>query len=130
MIAIDTNALLRLVLEDPPAHADAVHALLLENRVLIPLTVMLEAEWALRSGYKFGKVEVLDALEQLAALPQVVVEHSSRVDVALAWSREGMDFADALHLAGADGCDALATLDRALSRKAKSLGVPPVRLLA
>ena len=129
MIALDTNALIRLVIEHPTEQAEAVHALLMRSEVFIPLTVTLEAEWALRSRYAFAKAEVLDALDEVAALPQVTVEHAPRVTAALAWARGGMDFADALHLAASEGCEALATFDRKLAQRADQLNAGKVELL-
>ena len=45
---------------------------------------------------------------------------------ALAWSRDGMDFADALHLAAAP--DGFRTFDKRLVRRAAALGLAHVDL--
>ena len=62
-------------------------------------------------------------LTEVQGLPTVRVESPARVAHALAWFDQGMDFADALHLAAcADGGE-FATFDRTLvtaARKAKA----------
>jgi len=44
---------------------------------------------------------------------------------ALEWHRQGMDFADALHLARSEGCGALISFDRQLALVAGQLNVQP-----
>ncbi len=44
---------------------------------------------------------------------------------ALAWHRQDLDFADALHLMRSEGCACFATLDRALAMAATALDLRP-----
>ena len=44
---------------------------------------------------------------------------------ALEWHRQGMDFADALHLARSEGCGALISFDRRLVLLAGQLNLQP-----
>ena len=41
----------------------------------------------------------------------------------------GLDFADSLHLARAEGCDAFATFDNRFAKAAKALGEAKVRVV-
>jgi predicted nucleic acid-binding protein len=52
-------------------------------------------------------------------LPQVSVEDSATIIGALGWLRQGLDFADALHLASSRMSERFVTFDRALVRRAK-----------
>jgi predicted nucleic acid-binding protein len=45
---------------------------------------------------------------------------------ALDGTDAGMDFADALHLAGSSHCEAFASFDRKLAKASKRLGALPV----
>ena len=45
---------------------------------------------------------------------------------ALDWMSEGMDFADALHLAKAGHCDVFLSFDRKLAKRAKGRAPIPV----
>jgi predicted nucleic-acid-binding protein len=56
----------------------------------------------------------------------VSLEEPAEVAQALDWMAEGMDFADALHLARSGHCSAFITFDRKLAKSAKGIGAIPV----
>lgn len=89
--------------------------------------MFLETEWVLRSGYGFAPVDVVSALTAVAGLPGVTVEEPALLALALEWTGEGMDFADALHLAKAAGCDAFLSFDRKLAKVAAGCSSVSVR---
>jgi hypothetical protein len=60
-------------------------------------------------------------------LPRVFAQDPEAAGAALDWAEQGMDFADALHLASAAGCVAFASFDRGLEQMAAKLGAPVVR---
>lgn len=122
MLAVDTNVLVRFITRDNPAQACKAHRLVENNDIFVPLTVLLETEWVLRKLYGFGREAVLAALGSFAGLPQVTIEAPSRIARALQWAGQGMDFADALHLTAAEGCEAFASFDRRFARAANALG--------
>jgi predicted nucleic acid-binding protein len=66
-------------------------------------------------------------LRAFAGLPHVTVEDAGEVAQALDWMQAGIDFADALHLAKARGCDAFVSFDQDLARAANRLGTVKVR---
>ena len=47
------------------------------------------------------------------------------VELELEWQRQGMDFADALHLARSEGCSAMISFDRHLALIAGQLNLQP-----
>lgn len=126
MRAIDTNVIIRLLTADNPVQAEAAHRIIQEGDVFVSVTVLLEAEWVLRAGYGFGASDVASALRGLAGLVQVTIEDAAAVAMALNWMTEGMDFADALHLARSEHCSAFVTFDRRLAGRAKGLTHTPV----
>ena len=128
MIVFDTNLLVRLATNDVPADRQVVVALLEGNDVFISKTVLLETEWVLRSRYDYSGPQVMNFLDYLAALPSVLLEDEATVFMAMESVRQGLDFADALHLASAGG-EPFYTLDRVLHRKAKRLSGVRVELL-
>ena len=128
MIAFDTNLLVRLLTNDDENQAARVAAVLDERTAFIPLSVLLETEWVLRSVYELTPAAVVSAFRTLLGLASVQAEATSRAMHALAWYEQGFDFADALHLATAVevGADALATFDgkfRRLAAKHSALDV-------
>ena len=127
MIAVDTNVVVRFLARDDPAQAPRAKALLETGRVFVLRTVVLETEWVLRTGYGFDRDAIADGIAKLLGLPGVEVEEASEVAQALIWFGQGLDFADALHLASSGRAEAFATFDRALRRKARGVaGTVPV----
>ena len=126
MRAVDTNVVVRYLTGDDARQAARARALIDGVATFIPRTVMLEAEWVLRSLYELPAGRVVAALRALAGLPTVTVEDAALVARALRWADSGADFANALHLASAAGCDGLATFDKRFAKSAARLGGVPV----
>jgi predicted nucleic-acid-binding protein len=121
VIAVDTNVVVRYLVEDDPVQTDRAEAVLRGGAVLVPTTVLLETVWVLRSSYRFDRAAVVDGISKLLGLPGVQAEDSATVGQALDWYAEGFDFADALHLAASGRAQAFATFDRALRRRARAV---------
>lgn len=126
MIAIDTNIVVRLLTRDDEAQWARAHALVRDNEVFVASTVVLEADWVLRSVHRYARQEIVRALEMFSRLPRVRFQEPERVAAALQMAGEGVDLADALHLAAADGCEAFVTFDGRFARLAAGAR-PPVR---
>ena len=54
-------------------------------------------------------------------MPNVYLTNSTLVERALLWHENGLDFADAFHLAQSQDCDEFYTFDEKLIKKAKWL---------
>jgi len=129
MIALDTKILARFYVDDPgdaeAARQRPVAFDVIANgpSLFVPLTVTLELEWVLRAFYRFDASQIVRVMEHLLGLPNVNVEEGGRVAAALVLLERGLDFADALHLAGSGHCEALYTFDdRRFARRARRLG--------
>jgi predicted nucleic acid-binding protein len=96
------------------------------EEVYICTTVLLETEW-LRRAYRFSPEQFIAALAAFAGLPRVTLEDPALAAKALEWARRGMDFADALHLAKAQGCEAFVSFDQRLAAAANDLSEVKVR---
>jgi predicted nucleic-acid-binding protein len=123
MLAVDTNIVVRYLTGDDALQARRARTLVDNNRVFVATTVVLESEWVLRS-YRLTRERILEQLGGFIRLPTVTMEHPMRVSKSLAWAVAGMDFADALHLAAAEDCEALVTFDRDFVRAARGLAAP------
>ncbi len=126
VIAIDTNVVVRFLVNDDREQARRARALIDGEDVFIATTVLLETEWVLRSAYQLPRQELLDALRAFLDLPRVFGQDREGAVEALHWAEQGMDFADALHLASAAECDTFASFDRGLKQTAVKLGAPAV----
>ncbi|GHT89893.1 hypothetical protein AGMMS49545_01540 [Betaproteobacteria bacterium] len=120
MIAVDTNMLVRVVMGDDALQtAASLRVLQSGEPVLLLNSVLLETAWVLQSVYEVPHDEIAAVLYDVMCIPMVMLEFPLTFE-ALAWYRDGMDFADAIHLAGAaSSCEKLMTFDAAFVRKAK-----------
>jgi predicted nucleic-acid-binding protein len=114
MRAVDTNLLVRLVARDDEAQRASAREVMAAGDVLILPTVLMEAEWVLRSRYRLSRAVIAERLTTLCAQQGVTVASAAAVANGLsAFARQG-DFADHLHLALAaeQGATAFVTFDR------------------
>lgn len=84
------------------------------GNVLILPTVVLEAEWALRSRYRVTRSEIVEGLRAVLGQPDITVASPGAVAAALTAYEHGGDFADLLHsaLAAELGATSLVTFDQ------------------
>jgi len=124
MKGLDTNVLLRYLLQDDRAQAAAVNRLV--ERLagpagpgFISLPTILEIAWVLRSRYRMSPIEVAAALDQLLATEALLIQNERELFAAVSALREGLgSFEDALigALGQWAGCDSTLTFDRKASR--------------
>jgi predicted nucleic-acid-binding protein len=127
VLAIDTNVVVRYLTGDHPEQASRARGTIDGGPVFVPVTVILETEWVLRSAYGFRSADVVHALRSFGGLPTVSIEDADAVAVALDLAALGVDFADALHLGRSGHCDGFLTFDRRLARAATDAGITMVR---
>ena len=132
MAAVDTNVLVRYVVQDDAAQGAAAARLIGRSvqagtPLFVPVTVLLELEWVLRSAFGFDKAEVLRVLSRLLGSFELGFESEGAVEAALAkYERGTAGFADCLHAALAQQANQqpLWTFDKAAAK------VDGARLLA
>jgi predicted nucleic-acid-binding protein len=128
--AVDTNILARFYLRDDAVQGRIAARVLTAGDVFIPKTVVLELEWVLRYVAEQSESKVVDCLVHLIALPGITVEDRDEIEAALGHCRNGIDFADALHLAASSACSELLTFDdRGYARRARKLRLKPAVLV-
>jgi predicted nucleic acid-binding protein len=129
MLAIDTNVIVRYLTGDHPEQSAKARALLDAEDVFVCTTVLLETEWVLRSVYRFAPARLAPAFRAFAGLARVALDDPVPIARALDWMEQGMDFADALHLAKAERCAAFVTFDRRFAAIANRLAERKVRAM-
>jgi len=125
MISVDTNILVRILTKDDELQLRKALALFESNDIFIAETVLLETEWVLRYAYGFSTLDINQALMRLLGLPQVHVSNPQQIADAFASHKQGLDFADALHLSNSQAQDSFATFDRSFIKKAQQLNLSP-----
>ena len=123
MISIDTNVLIRYLVRDDVAQAEAARNLLegltVDNQGFICREVTTEVVWVLERSYKFNREQIADVLLEMLATDSLDFEVADDVtQAAESYGRGGTDFADQMILsaAGRNRAMPLYTFDRRFSR--------------
>lgn len=127
MAALDTNVLVRWLTNDDPVQSRMAAALfddaIKAGEILyVPVTVLLETEWVLRSRYRFGKAALTGMVDGLLSARELELQDEAAIEYALWLFKQDLaeDFADCLHVALASTVKRgpLMTFDAAASRLA------------
>lgn len=120
MIGLDTNVLVRLVVNDEPKQVAAAIKFLAQNctaddPAYINIPVLCELVWTLERAYGYERADIARALAAILDNAAFLVEAAAVVATALErYTRQSFDFAD-LVIGGmnqARGCRATVTFDR------------------
>ena len=99
-IAIDTNILVRLLVEDDPEQLKLAHQLIKrhdeQGAVFISAIVLLELYWVLQKYYQWSDENICDALEDIIRARQFYIENALAVKTAISRCRKNEAFSDAL----------------------------------
>jgi len=121
MLAVDTNVVVRLLVNDDARQGAAARRLFESDEIWIGVTVLLETAWVLESVYDLSADETVKALQRLLGLPNVRAEDPGAVAAALDVAGRGLELADALHLMRAPGDAEFVTFDRALAKRGERI---------
>jgi len=128
MTGLDTNILARYYIRYTADEATAQQAEIARHLIesgqplLVAKSVLLEFEWLLRGYYKYPKIAVQRVLDHMLTIPHLIIESRNQVETAVRWFRDGLDFADALHLVSYEGCPIMASFDdKKFARRAARL---------
>lgn len=118
MIGLDTNVLVRYIMQDDPEQSpqasSLVESLSTENPGYITMVSVVELYWVLTSSYALTDAQVSTAMEAMLRTKQLVVERADQVIRALRVFRAGKaDLADCLieRAASDAGCAQTMTFD-------------------
>jgi predicted nucleic-acid-binding protein len=124
MIGLDTNIILRYLLQDDPKQTRQVNQIIdrqlsEQNPGFISLVTVLEIVWVLRSLLKRDPLQIASHIEQLLAADSLEVQNEQQVfEAAFALKRGTGEFEDALigALNTWAGCSRTWTFDRRAAR--------------
>ena len=124
MLGIDTNILVRFLVQDDEAQFEKARKLIKRevsagSRVFVNQLVLMETEWVLRSRYSVPKNQLIKTISGLLDANDVQFEDEPAIEEAIfIWKESTADFADCL--IGAKnrrlGCRATATFDLKASK--------------
>jgi predicted nucleic-acid-binding protein len=120
MIGIDTNLLVRYIVQDDPAQSKIAVDVLErkighDNSGFVNQIVLCELAWVLKRAYSYEKDKVIQTLKRLLDSRELVFENAGCARLALAAFEKGnADFSDYLigFINRNNGCSFTLTLDR------------------
>ena len=120
MIGLDTNVLVRYLVQDDPTQTRQANTLIdraaaQETAMFINHVVMCELAWVLGRGYGYARTALAEVIEKILLGRQFEIEKKNLVWTALAnFKASRADFADCLIGVINDlaGCDSTLTFDR------------------
>jgi predicted nucleic-acid-binding protein len=125
MIGLDTNVLVRYIMQDDakqaPQATRLVESLSAEAPGFLPLVAVVELAWVLSSAYDLDRAQLVEAFEGVLRTKELVIERAEVVWKALrAFQSVNADFADCLiaHSAASAGCEKTMTFDRGAAKSA------------
>lgn len=124
MAALDTNILIRyLVRDDEKQFLQATKlirgAIRTGETLYVPVTVLLEVEWVLRTSFSLTKAEVVAAISRLLSAAELSFANETAIESALnLYQTHSADFSDCVHIALSHvaGESPLWTFDKAASK--------------
>lgn len=123
MIALDTNVLVRYLVQDDATQAriatDVIEALSDLERGFVCREVMIELVWVLERAYAFTRTDIAAALDGLLSATELELEAADDLGLAIELYRnDGYGFADLMIAAAArrSGARELVTFDRKAAR--------------
>ena len=125
MIGLDTNVLVRYIMQDDARQAmkatKLVESLTVEEPGFVSLVSVVELGWVLSSSYDLDREQVGQALELLLRAKTVVIDRAAEVMKALrVFKASSADFADCLieRTAASAGCGRTMTFDVGAAKSA------------
>ncbi|MFK7942057.1 MAG: PIN domain-containing protein [Paracoccaceae bacterium] len=123
MIGLDTNILVRFLVQDDPGQGALARDLMAkcteQDPGFVGCEVLIELVWVLERAYGFPRGKVSEALDALLSAEELILESPDAVALATErYRNEGADFADQM-IAGAArraGCQCLYTFDKRAAR--------------
>jgi predicted nucleic-acid-binding protein len=124
MIGIDTNVLIRFLVNDDPEQGhiarDLFARLTPDNPGFLPREALLESVSVLERAYRFDRATICRTIEGLLESREIVIEAADEVGLALSrYARGGAGFADQLIIAISQkaGCSTVYTFDRMAAKE-------------
>ena len=125
MIGVDTNVLVRYIVQDDPFQSDTAtrffeSELSAENKGFVTSVVLCEVAWVLARTFKLDRIELSQVLERLLGANVLAHEDAHSALIALREFRTSrLSFADCLIAQACKrfGCTEIVTFDANFSRR-------------
>ena len=127
MIGLDTNVLVRYIMQGDPQQARKANGLIdsltLQEPGFVPIVAVIELVWVLTKPYELSREQVAQAIDMLLRTKEIILDRAEQIAQALRlYKTSTADFADCLieRLAASAGCVRTMTFD---TKAAKLIGM-------
>ena len=128
MKAVDTNVLARWIMRDHEPQFKLAQQVIVAG-AFVPITVIMELEWVLRSVAGYSRDQITAALRAIMELDTLDFPDRDALSRAVDDYRRGADWADLIHLIQASAAATFLTFDRRLSRRSVSASPVSIQLI-
>lgn len=120
MNALDTNVLIRFLVQDDELQSKKVYDLFIHSEkkkesLYISTLVVLEIIWVLESAYRVKRNDIIHAINELMLMPVLDFERQILVrEFLISAEKSNFDLSDLLiaHSASVSGCETTLTFDK------------------
>lgn len=123
MIGLDTNVVVRYIMQDDAAQSKLatrlIESLTVDDPGFVPLVAITELSWVLSTSYGLKRAQIVTVMELLLRTKEILVEAAPVVwSVLRVYRGSSADFADCLveRSAASAGCVRTMTFDRLAAR--------------
>ena len=127
MIGLDTNVLVRYIMQDDLQQARKANVLIesltMQEPGFVPIVTVIELYWVLTKPYELSREQAAQAIDMLLRTKEIVLDRAEQIAQALRlYKASTADFADCLieRLAASAGCERTMTFD---TKAAKLIGM-------
>ena len=125
MIGLDTNVLVRYLVQDDPAQSKLATKFIEKNCTdsepgIIGHIVLCELSWVLESNYQQSRDQIANVIEQILQVSQLAIPNTELIWRALSDYRDSnADFSDLLlsRINQASGCEYTLTFDKKAAKQ-------------
>lgn len=97
MIVVDTNIILRYLLNDNEELSSKATEIIDNNDIFIPTEVIVEASYVLRKVYNVEKEKIFEAIKLLINMEDINFQNKETIELAFkTYSEENLDIVDCM----------------------------------
>jgi predicted nucleic-acid-binding protein len=111
LTALDTCVLARFIVRDDPVQSPLATECVRRGG-FVPITVVLELVWLLRSQFGYTRAQVAGVIDDLVEMPQLIMSDADHLGWVAERLRAGADPADLIHLIASRHQDTFLTFDK------------------
>jgi predicted nucleic-acid-binding protein len=97
MQIVDTNIILRFLLDDNQAMSSRAADIIIHNEIFLLEEVLAEVVYVLEKVYKLSKIDLVNIIQEFISYTNIIVDNKDVIDLALnTYKQNNLDFVDCI----------------------------------